>query len=106
MERSRLRSLSFFGLCLGLLTLSGCAGAFDPFQRPGNWSETNANIENIAQQSANKADLIQGSGDPGTSGAVAIAGIDKVTGSTSSGGGTSSLSTALTPTAPGGSGGN
>jgi hypothetical protein len=96
-----MRSLTFFCLCTGVLSLSGCAGAFDPYQRPGNWSLTGAPTEIIAQQADNKADLIQGQSEPGTSGVVAVAGVQKaMTNGTATG-----LQTIVTPTAPGGSGG-
>jgi hypothetical protein len=77
MDKARLRSAVFFSLCLGILSLSGCAGAFDPFQRPGTWSQTGAANENIAQQVANKGDLIQGQSEPGSNGIAAVAGIQK-----------------------------
>jgi len=93
-----MRSLAFFCLCAGIFSLSGCAGAFDPFARPGTWSATGASREIIAQQAANKADLIQGQSQPGTNGIVAVAGIQKaMTNGTAAG-----LQTTLTSTAPGG----
>ncbi len=93
-----MRSVAFFCLCAGILSLSGCAGAFDPFQQPGNWSATGAPVEIIAQQADNKADLIHGQSEPGTNGAVAVAGVQKaMTNGTATG-----LQTQLTATAPGG----
>lgn len=81
-----MRSVLFFGACLGILSLSGCAGAFDPFQRPGNWAETGATNETIAQQAANKSDLIQGQSEPGSNGIAAVAGVEKaLTAGTASG---------------------
>jgi hypothetical protein len=73
-----MRSALFFTLCVGILSLSGCAGAFDPFQRPGTWSATGAANENIAQQAANKSDLISGQSEPLTSGDVAVTAIEKI----------------------------
>ena len=93
-----MRSVLFFGLCVGILSLSGCAGAFDPFQRPGNWVATGASNETIAQQAANKGDLIQGQSEPGTTGVIAVGGIEKAM----SGGTAAGLETTLTATAPGG----
>lgn len=72
-----MRSLGFFVLCLGVLSLSGCVGAFDPFQRPGDWSATGASNANIAQQAADKGDLIQGRSQPGSNGVAAVAGVEK-----------------------------
>jgi hypothetical protein len=72
-----MRSLGFFGLCLGVLSLSGCVGAFDPFQRPDDWSATGASNANIALQAANKGDLLQGQSQPGTNGVAAVAGVQK-----------------------------
>lgn len=93
-----MRSALFFGICIVMLSLSGCAAAFDPLQRPGNWVATGAANETIAQQAANKGDLIQGQSEPGTQGVIAVSGIEKVTGG--------SLATALSPTSPGGTGGD
>jgi hypothetical protein len=56
---------------VALLALSGCEGALDPFARPGNYALTNAPNEDIAQQVANKGDLISGQSDDGTSNGVA-----------------------------------
>lgn len=72
-----MRSVLFFGACLGILSLNGCAGALDQFQRPGTWSATGATNETIAQQAANKSDLIQGQSEPGSNGIAAVAGVEK-----------------------------
>jgi hypothetical protein len=97
-----MRSVLFFSLCVGILSLSGCAGAFDPFQRPGNWALTGASNETIAQQAANKGDLIQGQSESGTNGIVAVAGVEKAL----SAGTASGLQTTVVATAPGGTSGN
>jgi len=89
-----MRSALFFSLCVVVLSLSGCEGAFNPFNRPGNWSETGAVNETIAQQAANKSDLLQGQSEPGSNGIAAVAGVEKaMTGGTASG-----LQTTLAPT--------
>ena len=93
-----MRSALFFCACLSVLALSGCAGAFDPFQRPGNWAATGAANETIAQQAANKGDLIQGQSEPGTNGVVAVGGVEKAL----SNGTAAGLQTTITATAPGG----
>ncbi len=81
-----------------MLALSGCAGAFDPFQRPGNWAETGAANETIAQQAANPADLISGQGESTSNGVAASAAIDKAMGA--NGAGTAAgLQTPATPVA-------
>ena len=67
-------------LCLAMLGLSGCTGAFDPYQRPGNWALTGASNETIAQQAANPADLISGQSSPTSNGIAASAAIDKALG--------------------------
>lgn len=77
MEKPHMRSALMFCACAALLALSGCQGAFDPFQRPGQWSATGAANETIAQQAANKSDLIQGQSEPGTRGDVAVSGVQK-----------------------------
>lgn len=90
-----MRSAAFFVLCLGVLSLSGCVGAFDPFQRPGTWSETGASNETIAQQAANKSDLIQGQSVPGSNGVAAVAGVQEAV----SGGSGKGLQAPLNPPA-------
>ena len=90
-----MRSALFFSFCVVVLTLSGCTGAFDPFKRPGNWSETGAANEALAQQAAYKSDLLQGRSEPGSNGIAAVAGVEKAM----SGGTASGLQTAVTPTA-------
>jgi hypothetical protein len=81
-----MRRAVFFSFCVALLSLSGCQGAFDPFARPGQWANTGAANETIAQQAANKSDLISGTSEPMTSGVVATAGLDKaLTGGTATG---------------------
>ena len=80
-----MRLMIFFGFCVTLLTLTGCVGAFDPFQRPGNWAETGAANETIAQQAANPSDLISGRSDPLSNGIAASAAIDKALGPAGSG---------------------
>lgn len=93
-----MRIAAFFSIGLIGLTLTGCASPFDPFARPGNWSNTGASREDLAQQVANPSDLITGHGDAMSSGVVATAGIDKALGA--SGVGTASgLQTAAAPVA-------
>lgn len=88
------RSALFFVFCATLLTLSGCAqGAFDPFQRPNQWSATNAANQNLAQQVYNKSDLVQGESESGALGIAAVAGVEKAT----TDGTAKGLQTAATP---------
>lgn len=94
-----MRSACFFLACTAILTLSGCASPFDPYQNPSDWAETGAANETIAQQAASKSDLISGQSEAGTSGIAAVGAVEKATG----GGTASGLQTTLTPTAPGGS---
>ena len=75
-----MRRATFFAFCAILLTLTSCEGAFDPFQRPGNWSATGAANENIAQQVAQPSDLISGRGNPNANGVAASAALDKALG--------------------------
>ncbi|WP_298225263.1 hypothetical protein [Acidocella sp.] len=78
---------------IGILGLSGCQGAFNPFNRPGTWSETGAANEALAQQVAQKSDLISGQSEQGSNGIAAVSGIEKaMTGGTATG-----LQTTLTP---------
>jgi hypothetical protein len=94
METMRMRSALFLSFCVMVLTLSGCTGAFDPFQRPGNWSATGATRKATAQQVANKSDLLYGRSEPGSNGVAAVAGVEKaMTSGTASG-----LQTVITPT--------
>jgi hypothetical protein len=80
MKGYTVRHAAFFAFCAILLTLSGCQGAFDPMQRPGNWVATGAANEDIAQQVAVPSDLISGRGDPNSSGVAASAALDKALG--------------------------
>ena len=75
-----MRRALFFSFCVTLLTLSGCAGAFNPFQRVGDWSETGAANETIAQQVANPGDLIEGQSSATSNGVAASAAIDQALG--------------------------
>jgi hypothetical protein len=80
MKGYAMRRATFFAFCAILLTLTGCQGAFDPFQRPGNWSATGAANETIAQQVAVPSDLISGRGNPNANGVAATAALDKALG--------------------------
>ena len=75
-----MRRATFFMFCTILLTLTGCEGAFDPFQRPGTWWATGAANETIAQQAAAPSDLISGHGNPNANGVAATAALDKALG--------------------------
>ncbi len=72
-----MRFLPRLALCGVLLSLSGCAGAFNPFQRAGNWSATGAANETIAQQAAYKSDLLSGRATPGSNGMMAVGPVKK-----------------------------
>jgi hypothetical protein len=98
MDKPRMRTVAFFGLCLGVLSLSGCVGAFDPFQRPYQWSATGASNETIAQQAANKGDLIKGQSEPGANGVAAVGGLQKAL----SGGSAAGLQSAVSAPSTGG----
>jgi hypothetical protein len=75
-----MRSAVFFAFCVVVLSLTGCTGAFDPFQRQGDWAATGASRENVAQQAANKSDLISGQSELTSNGVAASAAIDKALG--------------------------
>ena len=55
--------------------LAGCYG--DPFQNPADWSMTGAPRENLAQQAAQKSDLLYGRSEPLANGVVASAAVEK-----------------------------
>ncbi|HTJ90156.1 MAG TPA: hypothetical protein VL356_08275 [Acidocella sp.] len=80
MREYAVRRAAFFAFCAILLTLTGCQGAFDPFQRPGNWVATGAANEDVAQQVAAPSDLISGRGNPNANGVAASAALDKALG--------------------------
>jgi hypothetical protein len=80
-----MRIKMFFCFCVMTLTLTGCVGAFDPFQRPGNWALTGASNEDIAQMAYNKSDLISGTSNPLSNGVAASAGVDKALGANGAG---------------------
>ncbi len=60
------------------IALGGCYG--DPYQNPGDWSANGVARENIAQQAADKSDLLAGQGDGLSSGVAAAAGVNKALG--------------------------
>ncbi|MGE4481611.1 hypothetical protein [Acidocella sp.] len=91
-----MRSSFLFLSWVALLALAGCQGAFNPYNRPGTWSETGAANETIAQQVANKADLISGQSEPGENGIIAVGGIEKAT----TNGTAAGIQTKLTPSSP------
>ena len=62
---------------LAALTLAGCADQGNPFARNGNWVPTGAANETIAQQVADKSELIAGHGDATSNGVAASAGVEK-----------------------------
>ncbi|WP_298162489.1 hypothetical protein [Acidocella sp.] len=72
-----MRYTVFFCFCVAVLSLTGCNGLVDPLQRPGTWSATGAANETIAQQAADKSDLISGHGEAGTSGIAAVGAVEK-----------------------------
>ena len=69
----RLRSLLM--LSAASFGLAGCYG--DPFQNPGDWSMTGAPRENLAQQTAQKSDLLYGRSEPLSNGVAASAAVEK-----------------------------
>lgn len=91
-----MRATVFFVLCVMVLGLTGCVGAFDPFQRPGDWAATGASGKNVALQVANPGDLISGQSEATSNGVAASAAIDKALGA--NGAGTAAgLQTVTTP---------
>jgi hypothetical protein len=62
-----------------VLALTGCEGALDPTERPGNYTMTGAANETIAQQAAFKNELIQGTNEPGSDGIMARSALAKIT---------------------------
>jgi hypothetical protein len=84
-KAATMRLTVFFTFCVAILTLTGCKGAFDPFQRPGDWAATGAANETIAQQVANPADLISGQSESTSNGVAASAAIDKALGANGAG---------------------
>ncbi len=67
------------------LALAGCDGAFDPFQRPGNWSPTGEAQANINLQAAYKSELLSGRGTDTSNGVAASAALDKALGASGAG---------------------
>ena len=68
-----------FAAFAALLALTGCVGAFDPLQRPGNWVEEGSANETIAQQAAYKNELIKGSSSPLGANGFGVLPIDDIT---------------------------
>ncbi|WP_298284121.1 hypothetical protein [Acidocella sp.] len=77
MKAGVMRYTMFFCFCVAVLSLTGCAGMVDPFQRQGTWSATGAVNEDLAQQAANKSDLISGHGDEGSNGIAAVGAVEQ-----------------------------
>ncbi|OYV37127.1 MAG: hypothetical protein B7Z80_13710 [Rhodospirillales bacterium 20-64-7] len=96
--RWRLRTTFILGLVGCAAGLSGCAGALDPYQRPGNWSQTGAVNEDLARQVAYPSDLIRGHGEAQSNGVAATAAIEKGLGANGAGTATG-LQTATMPSA-------
>jgi hypothetical protein len=70
-------------IALAILLCLGLAGCYpDRFQNPGDWSMTGASREDLAQQIANKDDLLVGQSEPGSQGVAAAAGVDAAIGGT------------------------
>jgi hypothetical protein len=58
-----------------LFVLGGCS---DPYARPHSWNATQANLANLAAQTADWHDLDIGHGDPGSDGQEAAAAVDRL----------------------------
>jgi hypothetical protein len=86
--KMRVRAKRMGLLAAGVLCL-GLAGCYpDPFQNPADWSMTGASREDLAQQVANKDDLLAGRSDPSSQGVAAASAVDvAIGGSAGSGAG-------------------
>lgn len=56
---------------LAALTLTSCAGLFDPYQREGTWRPAGLAASNRRAMAADQRDLLSGAGDPGGQGVLA-----------------------------------
>jgi hypothetical protein len=98
-KAAAMRKIGLLMVSVAILSLSGCVGAFDPFQRPGQWAETGASNETIAQQAAYPSDLSKGQSESTSNGIVASGALDKALGAGGTGSATglqSTISTSVT----------
>jgi type IV pilus biogenesis protein CpaD/CtpE len=98
-----MRTPALFLLAIIGLALTGCEGALDPFQRPGNWAMTGAARQNLAVQTATPADLLSGQSSATSNGVAASAGIDKALGASDNAAGLQTAPPALNATLGSGS---
>jgi len=62
----------------GAVSLTACGPAYDPLTRAGVWSPEHVSRANLVLMAANPADLVRGTGEPGTNGAVAAAAVARL----------------------------
>ena len=65
------------GLIAAAAPLGGCQ-SIDPLLREGDYNLTHANHANLVLMAANPADLVRGSSDNRTNGALAAAAVDRL----------------------------
>ncbi|MBE7210179.1 MAG: hypothetical protein INR65_04105 [Gluconacetobacter diazotrophicus] len=86
------------------LTLAGCDGVFDPYDRPGTLRADAATTANVSAMAANPYDLARGHGSPDTDGQAAAAAVERARRDAVtpllSGGGAAALSGATASTVP------
>jgi len=61
----------------GAASLAACGPAYDPLTRAGVWTPEHVNRANLVLMAANPADLVRGTGETGTNGAVAAAAVTR-----------------------------
>lgn len=62
-------------LTSALVLLGGCAGMLDPYQRPGTWSNSGINDDNLRAMISNPYDLQRGVGASGAEGQEAASAV-------------------------------
>jgi len=62
----------------GAAALAGCGPAYDPLERAGVWTPEHVNRADLVLMAANPADLVRGTGETGTNGALAAAAVTRL----------------------------
>jgi hypothetical protein len=64
-------------LVAAVLSVTGCAGLLDPYQRAGTWSATGVNDDNLRAMINNPLDLQRGAGTNVTEGQEAVVAVSR-----------------------------
>ena len=62
----------------GTFSVAGCGPEYDPLTRAGVWTPEHVNRANLVLMAANPADLVRGTGETTTDGALAAAAVTRL----------------------------